>query len=130
MCQYPASVTQQNRSASRERWCRRLILCLLGGLVIAFALLPDYLAAAPDNATTQPVTAEPARTEADKFKWKFIVCFPMSVDVLPARATERRQLGGAGLVRLTINGLLAVHLKKPRTIGPGSLVTSDIAGCD
>ena len=113
MCQYPASVTQQNRSASRERWCRRLFLCLLGGLVTAFALLPDYLAAAPDNATTQPVTAEPARKEADKFKWKFIVCFPMPVDVLPARATERRQLGGAGLVStlggLTINGLLAVH---------------------
>ena len=75
MCQYPASVTQQNWSASRERWCRRLILCLLGGLVIAFALLPDYLAAAPDNATTQPVTAEPASTQADKFKWNLLSVF-------------------------------------------------------
>ena len=113
MCQYPASVAQQNRSASGERWCRRLIPCLLSGLVIAFALLPDYLAAAPDNAATQPFIAEPARTEADKFKWKFIVCFPMQVDVLPARATVRRQLGGVGLVStldgLTINVLLAVH---------------------
>ena len=109
MCQYPASVAQQKRSAFRESSCRCLILCPLGGLVIAFALLPDYLAAAPDNATTQPVTAEPARTEADKFKWKFIVCFLMPVVVLPARATERRQLGGAGLVStlggMTINGL-------------------------
>ena len=96
MCKYPASVAQQNQSASRKRWYRRLILCLLGGLIIAFAPLQDYLAAAPDNATTQPVTAEPTRTEAVKFKWNLIVCFPMPVDVLPARATKWRQHGRVG----------------------------------
>ena len=113
MCPYPVSVAQQNRSAVIERWCRRLTLCVLGGLIFAFALLPDYLAAATDNATSQQAASEPARTQADKFKWKFIVCFPMPVDVVPAQFTERRQLGGAGLVsslgRLTINNLLALH---------------------
>ena len=113
MCPYSAAVVQRNRSVVCERWCRRLILCLLGGLVIAFALLPDYLAAADDNSTTQQAAPEPARTQKDQFKWKFIVCFPMPVDVLPARSGTQRQMGGAGLVSalggLTINDLLATH---------------------
>ena len=69
-----------------EKWCRRLILILLGGLVIAFAMLPDYLIAETDNETMQQVTAELVRSQADKFKWKFIICLPMPVDVLLARA--------------------------------------------
>jgi len=118
MCLNFVSTAQDITSASRENVYRRLTLCLLGGLVFAFALLPDYLIARTDNATSQQASAdaispEPVRTQKDKFKWKFIVCFPLPVDVLPARSAGKHRLGGAGLVSalggVTVNDLLGPH---------------------
>ena len=52
MCLNFVSTAQDITSASRENVYRRLTLCLLGGLVFAFALLLDYLIAGTDNSTS------------------------------------------------------------------------------
>ena len=115
-----------------ERWRRRLTVCLIGCLISAFMVLPDYLLAGTlavntDNASHsvvagsnpvedkggQALREQPAlnrmKAERDRYKWKFIVCFPMPVDVMPVSA-EKRRLGGAGLIStldsLTVNDLL------------------------
>ena len=113
MCLYFALVAKQSRSIAREKCCRRLMLILLSCLVLAFAILPDYVIAETDNETMQQAATKPVRTQADKFKWKFIICLPVPVDVLPASSGDRRRKGWAGLLStlggLTINGLMIAH---------------------
>ena len=125
MFNHPVPTARPVRTARAEKWYRRLTVLLLGGLIAAFVLVPLILIAAPDNATkagpdTQPdnttirhVNSGTAQVQSDKFKWKFIICFPMPVDVLPARAAERNRLGGAGLVStlgsLSVNDLFIAH---------------------
>ena len=115
MCATPGSGTRAAACSKAERWHRRLTVCLFGCLISAFMVLTDYLVAGPPDATTdntsrvvQPVL-EQLNSERDHYKWKFIVCFPIPVDVMPVSG-EKRRLGGAGLIstldRLTVNDLL------------------------